>query len=78
MQLSWDGGATWTSALTSATLSTNETVYTLGGVTNTWGRTWTSTDFSDASFRVRLTMVASNTSRDYSLDWVGVQVRHSP
>ena len=78
VQLSWDGGATWTSALTSATLSTNETVYTLGGVTNTWGRTWTSTDFSDASFRVRLTMVASNTSRDYSLDWVGVQVRHSP
>ena len=78
VQLSWDGGATWTSALTSATLSTNETVYTLGGVTNTWGRTWTSTDFSDASFRVRLTMVASSTSRDYSLDWVGVQVRHSP
>jgi carboxypeptidase T len=78
VQLSWNGGASWTTALTSATLSTNETIYTVGGVTNTWGRAWTSTDFNDANFRVRLVMVASNSSRDFSLDWVGVQVRHTP
>jgi carboxypeptidase T len=78
VQLSWNGGASWTSAVTSGTLSTAETIYTLGGVTNTWGRTWTNTDFSNANFRVRLTMVASNTSRDFSLDWVGVQVRYMP
>lgn len=78
VELSWNGGASWTAAVTSATLSTNETVYTLGGVTNTWGRTWTNTDFNDANFRVRLVMVASNTSRDYSLDWSGVQVRYTP
>ena len=66
--LSWDGGTTWTAAKTSATLSTAETVYTLGAVT----------DFNDASFRVRRVMVASNTSRDFSLDWVGVQVRYTP
>ena len=78
VQLSWNGGASWTNAVTSATLSTNETVYTVGGVTNTWGRAWTNTDFSDANFRLRLVMVASNNSRDYSLDWVGVQVRHTP
>ena len=76
--LSWNGGTTWTTAITSATLSTAETYYTLGGVTNTWGRTWTNTDFNDANFRVRLVMVASNTSRDFSLDWVGVQVRYTP
>jgi hypothetical protein len=78
VQLSWDGGSTWTSALTSANLATVETVYTLGGVTNTWGRAWSDANFSDANFRIRLTMVASNTSRDYSLDWVGVQVRYTP
>ena len=78
VQLSWNGGASWTSPVTSATLSINETVYTVGGVTNNWGRTWSSGEFSDANFRVRLVMVASNTSRDFSLDWVGVQVRHSP
>lgn len=78
VQLSWNGGSTWTTPITSATLSTAETMYILGGVTNTWGRTWTNTDFNNANFRVRLTMVASNTSRDFSLDWVGVQVRHTP
>ncbi|MDQ2691278.1 MAG: M14 family metallopeptidase [Chloroflexota bacterium] len=78
VQLSWNGGTSWTSPITSATLSTSETVYTVGGVTNTWGRTWSNADFNDANFRLRLVMVASNTSRDFSLDWVGVQVRHSP
>jgi hypothetical protein len=78
VQLSWNGGGTWTTAITSGTLSTAETIYTLGGVTNTWGRTWTNTDFDNANFRVRLVMVASNTSRDFSLDWVGVQVRYTP
>jgi hypothetical protein len=53
-------------------------MYTLGGVTNTWGRAWSDADFSDANFRVRLVMVASSTSRDFSLDWVGVQVRYIP
>lgn len=78
VELSWNGGASWTTAVSSATLSTAETMYILGGVTNTWGRTWTNTDFNNTNFRVRLVMIASNTSRDYSLDWVGVQVRHSP
>jgi len=78
VQLSWDGGTTWTTAITSGTLSTAETMYIVGGVSNTWGRTWTNTDFDNANFRVRLTMVASSTSRDFSLDWTGVQVRYSP
>jgi hypothetical protein len=78
VQLSWNGGASWTNAITSATLSTNETVYTVGGVANNWGRAWSDAELSDANFRLRLTMVASNSSRDYSLDWVGVQVRYTP
>jgi len=76
VQLSSDGGVTWTTAISSATLSTAETMYTLGGVTNTWGRAWTNTDFDDANFRVRLVMTASSGQRDFSLDWVGVQVRY--
>jgi len=78
VQLSWDGGTTWTTSITSATLSTAETMYILGGVTNTWGHTWTNTEFDNANFRVRLVMVASNTSRDFSADWVGVQLRYTP
>ena len=78
VELSWNGGATWTTALSSGTFATAEAVYIVGGVLNTFGRTWTNTDFDNANFRVRLTMVASNTSRDWSLDWVGVQVRYTP
>jgi hypothetical protein len=34
--------------------------------------------FSNASFRVRLTSVAGNTSRDFSLDWAAVRMRYLP
>lgn len=78
VELSWDGGTTWTATKSTATLATAETTYILGGVVDTWGRTWSASDFSDANFRVRLTSVASSTARDFSLDWVAVQVRYQP
>ena len=77
VQLSWDGGTTWTSAKSTATLSTNETTYTLGGSGDSWGHSWTATQLSNANFRVRVINVSSSTSRDFSLDWVAVNVYHS-
>jgi serine protease AprX len=76
VQLSWDGGVTWTTAKNTPTLTTSEATYILGGSSDTWGRTWTAADFSDTNFRVRVIDVASNTSRDFSLDWVAVQVTY--
>ena len=78
VQLSWDGGVTWTAAKSSGTLATSETTRILGGTADTWGRTWNSGELGDASFRVRLTDVASSTARDFSLDWVAVQVSYVP
>ncbi len=75
-QLSWNGGASWTTALSTTTLSTATTNYILGGATNTWGRTWTVGDVSNANFRVRIIDVASSTARDFSLDGVAVQVSY--
>ena len=72
-QLSWDGGATWTAAKTTPALTTTETTYILGGPTDTWGHSWTSTELSNANFRVRLTDVATSIVRDFSLDWVAVK-----
>lgn len=77
VQLSWDGGTTWTSAKSTAGLTTSEATYTLGGTGDTWGRTWTTANFTNANFRVRITNVASNTSRDFSLDWAAVKVYYS-
>lgn len=76
VQLSWDGGTTWTTAQQTGTLTTSEATYTLGGTANTWGRTWSTSNFTNANFRVRVINVASNTSRDFSLDWVAVRVTY--
>ena len=78
IQLSWNGGISWTTAKSTSTLTTSEATYLLGGTADTWGRTWASGDFSNTNFRVRITDVASNTSRDFSLDWIGVQVSYTP
>ncbi len=76
VQLSWDGGVTWTATKTTAILTTAEATYLLGGAADTWGRTWASGEFSNANFRVRVINVASSTARDFSLDWVAVRVTY--
>jgi hypothetical protein len=78
VQLSWDGGTTWTAAQTTATLTKDEATYLLGGPADTWGRAWNSAELGNASFRLRVIDVASNNSRDFSLDWAAVQVYYTP
>jgi PKD repeat protein len=78
VQLSWDGGTTWTTAKSTTTLGTTETTYTLGSTTDLWGRTWTSGNFSNTNFRIRIIDVASNASRDFFLDYIAVNVTYQP
>ncbi len=73
VQLSWDGGTTWTAAKATPTLGTSLATVTLGGATDTWGRTWSPANLSNANFRVRVINVASSTSRDFFLEWVAVR-----
>jgi type II secretory pathway pseudopilin PulG len=77
VQLSWDGGTTWTAAKTSNNLTTGSATYVLGGASDTWGRSWGDADFSNANFRVRVIDIAGSTSRDFSLDWIGVKVYYN-
>jgi hypothetical protein len=76
VQLSWNGGTTWTAAQSTATLTTTTGTTILGGATNTWGRTWAVADFSNANFRVRIIDVASSTARTFSLDAVALRVTY--
>lgn len=78
VQLSWNGGASWTATKTTATLTTSEASYTLGAANDTWGRSWSASELGNSNFRVRITNIASNTSRDFSLDWAAVQVTYAP
>lgn len=73
-QLSWDGGTTWTAAKTVPALTTSEATYILGGSTDTWGHSWTSTELSNANFRVRVTDISTAIVRDFYLDWAAVKV----
>jgi hypothetical protein len=75
--MSWDGGTTWTTTESTGTLTTSSVLYSLGGAADTWGRTWSYTNFSNANFRLRVADVASNTSRDFSLDWIGAKVYYN-
>jgi len=77
VQLSWDEGTTWTTAKSTSTLTTSRATYILGGASDVWERVWDYTDFNNSNFRVRIINVASNISRDFSLDWVGVKVYYS-
>jgi len=79
VQLSWDGGVTWTAAKqTSSNLGSTFQTFTLGASDDNWGHTWTTSDLSDANFRVRVTDVADKTDRTFYLDWAAVRVYHTP
>jgi hypothetical protein len=78
VQLSWDGGITWTTARSTTTLSTTEASYSLGSPTDTWDRTWNASDFNNASFHLRVIDVASHPNRDFFLDHVAVNVTYQP
>ncbi len=71
--LSWDGGTSTTTVVkTSPTLTTADAVITLGGPSDTWDRTWSSAELSDANFKVRL--VAEPSSNTVRVDAIQVNV----
>jgi hypothetical protein len=76
VQLSWNGGTTWTAAKSTVTLSTTEQTFILGSPTDRWGRTWALGDFSNTNLRMRVIDVSSSAARDFSLDWVAVRVTY--
>lgn len=73
---SWNGGSSWSEHQTANLTQTAENTYLLGGPNATWGWNWTPAQFNDGSFMLRLVMDASTTDRDFSLDWVAVQVHY--
>jgi len=75
VQLSWDGGTTWTTAKTTATLRTTERTFVLGSPSDLWGRSsWTPSELTN--LRVRVIDSALSTARDFSLDVVAVRVTY--
>jgi hypothetical protein len=74
VQLSWDGGASWTAMKTTTTLGTVEATYLLGSPADNWGHNWSVGELSNNNFRLRITDVATDNNRDFFLDWVAVNI----
>lgn len=79
VELSWNGGSSWTTAKTNSsetTADTNNKI--LGSATDDWGHNWTASELGGTNFRVRLRSNSSSSSRDFFLDWVAVKVNYTP
>jgi hypothetical protein len=76
VEVSWDGGATFTAGKTTATLTTSAATYTLGSTSDTWGHAWTPGQMTSGSFRVRIIDLASTKTRTFYLDSVAVNVTY--
>ncbi|MEY4731396.1 MAG: hypothetical protein RL681_342, partial [Candidatus Parcubacteria bacterium] len=73
--LSWNNSTYTTAKNTGDLPNTQDKLLILGGPTDTWGRTWSASDFSDANFRARLTAIfATNASAPLDLDQLQVKV----
>lgn len=80
VELSWNGGTSWTAPKYATTESTGEIMDIVGGVNDLWGRSWTLSQFNNANFRVRLTADCTGTtcnSQDWNLDWVAVKLYYT-
>ncbi len=78
VQLSADGGKTWTAAESTPNLSAAVAAYALGGAGDGWGRAWVANDVTAPNLQVRLTDLAAVAMRDFYLDWVAVKVYFQP
>ena len=78
IQLSWNGGTSWTAAKSVTLSGTALAGYTLGGTSDTWGRTWTLGELSSANFRVRVIDSTTQPTKDVTLDGLGVSVTYTP
>ena len=80
VDLSWDGGTSWSTAQTTAALTTTKKAYGPWGTsvdTAAWGgHTWLQSDFTNANFRTRLTWLkpSCGVSRTVSVDTLQVRV----
>ncbi len=78
VDLSWDGGTSWTSYQSDASEPTSWTTVVLGGTADLWGRSWTYDEFNNANFRVRVHCYSDPVDqRAFYLDWVPVRVTYS-
>ncbi len=78
ISLSWDNGTTYTTAKSdTVTGSTTDKNSTLGGSTDTWGRTWTDSEFANGTFLVKVEGKSSSGVQACRLDFLQIKVYYT-
>jgi hypothetical protein len=77
VQLSWNGGASWSEQEMTLPLQTSEATYIVGGPAMLWEYDWTPAEFTGNNFHVRVISDASSPDRDFFLDWVAARVYYT-
>ncbi len=77
VDLSWDG-TNYTTAKTSSFMGTTDVLQLVGGDSDTWGRTWTAAELSDANFRLRIYRNLAGSTGNLQIDRVRVNVTYDP
>lgn len=78
IQVSGDGGATWSAAQSVSFGGSALATYSFGGATDVWGKTWSPSALGTSSFRIRVSDIGSTTSKTFVLDFVGASVTYTP
>lgn len=74
LSLSWNAGTNFTSTKTNSA-GTTEATDTYGGAADTWGRTWSDTELSDANFQLKID--PANSAFTISIDQVRAKVYYT-
>ena len=76
VSLSWNGGTTLTSVINSGDFGASDSQKTIGGSANTWGRTWSPSDFTNGNFKVQLDTTLGDSNKYLYLDFLKVRVTY--
>lgn len=77
--LSWNGGTNYTNSGYGSGdfIDSVEVVYTQGGATDLWGRSWTDSEFSNTNFRIRVECVDLGSGATLAIDHIQVRVYYT-
>ena len=74
--LSYNNGTNYTATKSSTVVGTTDTTRTYGGAADTWGRSWTDSEFADGTFLVKIEGKTS-AGTTCQVDWLAVKVYYT-
>lgn len=76
VELSWDGGITWTTQKKTTKIYTVDKVFTVSTGPSDWSHTFLPSELSNSNFRVRVTSILASTTNDADIDYVAANASY--